>query len=209
VSRSGKEYFWKRTGRMPRGWFRHVCPECLDQNQEVRYEIVSKDDWIALWQSVQNRGLRARLRPMLEAAKNSQCSDCLEWPGFRSHEGYGKIQLNGSFHFAHRLTCAHAHGDPPLSEHHAAHSCHNPSCVNPRHLRWATPMENFQDQLARGPLIRKKGEANHRAKLSESDAIDIRTLANLCSQEQLAKAFGVSLTAVQFVIRRVSWKHLP
>ena len=171
--------------------------------------IRSAADWWALWERLQDRGPRLRLRPMYRAALVSQSDECLEWPGYRTPEGYGKMQLDGWCQHVHRLTCAARHGEPGDPTHHAAHTCDNPPCCNPRHMRWATPLENFRDQLKKGPLKRWKGEANVLSKLTDSDIVDIRSLATLCSQEQLAKAFGVTLGAVQHVIHRKTWRHLP
>jgi len=36
--------------------------------------------------------------------------------------------------------------DPYVLTHEAGHTCHNETCVNPRHLRWVTRSENEQDK---------------------------------------------------------------
>jgi hypothetical protein len=50
-----------------------------------------------------------------------------------------------------RLVCEEAYGLPPTSKHHAAHAtlsgCVGGACVNPDHIRWATPKENQADIL--------------------------------------------------------------
>ena len=48
-----------------------------------------------------------------------------------------------------RLICEETYGPPPSSKYHAAHNTPNGClgfiCVNPAHIRWATPKENQQD----------------------------------------------------------------
>ena len=74
-------------------------------------------------------------------------ADCLLWPYGKNSSGYGQtsIESGGKLVTASRIMCMLAHGEP---EHHmldAAHSCGNRPCVNPNHLRWATPEQNMQD----------------------------------------------------------------
>lgn len=76
--------------------------------------------------------------------------ECLRWPFHRDQSGYGRVRVMGKSMAASRFMCELVRGAPPSPEHQAAHSCGNGhlGCVNPRHLRWATPKENMED-LAR------------------------------------------------------------
>lgn len=71
---------------------------------------------------------------------------CLEWPFHRQPKGYGKLTIGGRDVGAHREMCRLAHGDKPGAQFEVAHACDNPSCVNPKHLRWATRQENHDDK---------------------------------------------------------------
>lgn len=84
--------------------------------------------------------------------------DCLKWPFGSPRNGYGQVRIDGIDVPATRYMCIAAHGRPPSAGHQAAHSCGkgHEGCVNPKHLRWATPVENSADlkvhKLIRGPI---------------------------------------------------------
>lgn len=71
---------------------------------------------------------------------------CVTWPFDRYNaEGYGRIYYEGRRWAAHTLVCTLAHGPAPEGTE-ACHSCHHQLlCVNPRHLRWCTHLENMRE----------------------------------------------------------------
>lgn len=90
---------------------------------------------------------RSRAYQFLKASLSAVTQDCIEWPFHKNPRGYGRL---GDGRAAHRVMCEMAHGEPPFSNAQAAHWCGDASCVNPRHLRWATPKENEQDKYRHG-----------------------------------------------------------
>jgi len=75
------------------------------------------------------------------------------------------------------------------------HLCNNPSCCNPWHLRAGTMAEN-QAYMAASARTRR-GEANPRAKLSNTDAAHMRALrAEGWKLTALAERFDVSQAQV-------------
>jgi len=134
--------------------------------------------------------------------------DCLIWPFALQAKGYASIRLNGNSTTASRMMCRMAHGEPPSPEYDAAHSCGNGrgGCVHPRHLRWATVIENQQDRTAHA--MDCPGERNGRVKLSEEDVRRIRSLRGKARQVDLAKEYGVIQGTISAIQTGRLWKHL-
>jgi len=146
---------------------------------------------------------------LLDIAIPFNQSECLLWPFGKDRRGYGHIDLQdrGRTKLAHRLVCTLVHGAPATPNLEAAHNCGNSSCVNPRHLRWATPKENQSDKIKHGTTNR--GERCATSRLTKTDVIQIRELALTMKQVDIAAKFGVSSSAIRHIIRRKNWGWLP
>ena len=78
---------------------------------------------------------------------------CINWTGAMDGRGYGVRRINKKVVKAHRAALAEAEGiDIPPPSVKCLHSCDNPVCVNPDHLRWGTQFDNVQDAVKRGRL---------------------------------------------------------
>ena len=140
---------------------------------------------------------------------------CREWGGNRTPKGYGMIKLgkrNGRRHvqvYAHRLAYELAHGPIPEGMY-VMHSCDNPPCCNPNHLRIGTPADNARDRDEKGRARDPRGENAGTAKLSweKVRAIRERWAAGGVSLAALGRRYGVSYTAISNVVTGRSWKEM-
>jgi hypothetical protein len=98
-------------------------------------------------------------------------NECWPWSGVRIRGGYGNFRETNPRRMrrAHRFAYEVTHGPIP-SGLMVLHTCDNPACVNPRHLKIGTALDNTADMFAR-----------HRArpphKLSDRQVVEIRRLA--------------------------------
>lgn len=81
----------------------------------------------------------------------AETDQCVPWP-FAGAVDRGRLRFEGKMVSACRLICSWVYGNPENETLHAAHSCGNGhlGCVNPRHLRWATPQQNNADKVLHG-----------------------------------------------------------
>lgn len=133
---------------------------------------------------------------------------CLLWPFATNGNGYGILQRDARKQFAHRVVCQAVHGAAPDGMTDCLHSCGNPLCVAPRHLRWGTPSENAQDMISHGRDGRggAPGVSNCNAKLTDADVIAIR--ASRARPSDLAEEYGVTRGVIWCVRTRRTWRHV-
>lgn len=135
-----------------------------------------------------------------------ETDECVLWPHAVSSGGYGMITIGAACSSVHVLACERAYGPRPDDGQRweVAHSCGVRSCINRRHLRWATCSENNMDKAAHGTLLR--GEQVSSSKLTEVDVRRIRHLhAGGVMQKDLAVQFGVSRTTIHGIVHRRLW----
>lgn len=131
---------------------------------------------------------------------------CVEWPYSRNRYGYGQTYYEGRVVAAHRLVCIMAHGEPPTETHQAAHRCGYASCVNPRHVRWLTPVENIAEKKLHGrePI----GAARKSAKLTDEKVREILSLKGKMPRSRVAERFGVADPTIKSIWANLTWRHI-
>jgi hypothetical protein len=106
---------------------------------------------------------------------------------------------------AHRISLFLATGIFPQQL--TLHSCDNPPCVNPNHLREGSYQDNAQDRVDHGNRL--LGEKHPQAVLTEENVRQIRTLfARGTTQVELGLRFGVTKYAIYRVVHRKTWVHI-
>lgn len=136
---------------------------------------------------------------MLESRSIKTSSSCWEYPTVKNHR-YGKIMVDGTLYYAHRLSYLLNRG--PIGDLLVCHHCDNPPCVNPDHLFLGTPRENMADMVAKDRSgIR---ELNHpHGKLTDEQIREIRAKhARGIPGSWLASEYGVSRQHVHDIVNR-------
>lgn len=145
----------------------------------------------------------------IEMALLADTEDCIRWPFGKGSDGRARTTLDGRKSLVSRIVCERVHGAPPTRDHQAAHSCGkgHEACINPKHLRWATPSENQKDRAEHG--THTMGERNPKAVLAKSDVHRIRRLiADGKTRRALAREYGVSRQAIADIAARRTWAWL-
>ena len=118
--------------------------------------------------------------------------DCLEWSGATYIKGYGVTRIDGVNVSTHRLSMTLEGHD--VTNLNVLHSCDNPPCCNPKHLRLGTQQDNMNDLSDRGNT---RGSLNSGAMLTESDVFTIRQrYSNGESQINIAISYNISPSAI-------------
>lgn len=142
---------------------------------------------------------------LMERCTRESEDSCWEWSGYRDRDGYGLLKLDKRQQRAHRL--AHLEWIGPLDPGQIVlHSCDNPSCINPRHLRAGSHMDNAQDRMVKDRSVH--GARHPLAKLSASDVAEIHRRTALGeSGISIARSFGISNVTCCRIRRGVVWER--
>jgi hypothetical protein len=154
------------------------------------------------WKPARKKGILQRFWGKVSGVTSGRDA-CWEWTASLSRDGYGCVAYEGSLQLAHRVSLKLIGINVP-NDKCVLHSCDNPSCVNPTHLRVGTQSENVSDSIQRGrhrgatgdqnssriyperrprgdnhwarsrPELLPIGERNGSAKLSPADVLEIR-----------------------------------
>lgn len=136
--------------------------------------------------------------------ENRDAESCWEWRFSSIPSGYGHAWFENQYIAAHQLALILAGHPRPTPESVALHSCDNPPCVNPAHLRWGTTKDNSLDMVQRGRSL--VGSNHPRAKLTESQVREIK--ADPRKNAEIARDYGCLQTTVGHIKKGRQWKHV-
>lgn len=136
---------------------------------------------------------------------------CWPWKGAKGDKGYGRFKIEGRLFLTHRVAYHLKHGPIPPSHHYhgtvVMHTCDNPSCCNPAHLRVGRQQDNVTDMWRKGRAPEpRRGEAVPNAKLTVEKVRQIRTSS--LSDRVLATVHGVSRFVIRNVRKGKAWPHV-
>jgi hypothetical protein len=153
---------------------------------------------------------RPEYRQGLFWAQVEKTPTCWLWKGWKLNSGYGETSLRGRKITVHRLSYIWAYGEIPKGKL-IMHTCDEPLCVRPEHLRLGTDATNNADKVAK--RRHTFGAANSHAKLDDAKVQAIRAeywyRAGRSNVKELAEKYGVSRITVGFIVSGRTWRHLP
>jgi hypothetical protein len=145
-------------------------------------------------------------------------TECWEWLSGKDTGGYGRFSHSGKGTKAHRFAWEDHFGES-LGDRIVLHTCDNPLCCNPSHLKAGTYEENNKDRTQKGRTCR--GENHHgwkkgairktdglfaASKLTPAKVEEIRSRLGTVSERKLAKEYGISPGAIANIRKGKSWK---
>jgi hypothetical protein len=139
--------------------------------------------------------------------------ECWKWTAAKNKQGYGKIGLGGKgskIEGAHRVSWELHNNQQIPDGMFVLHSCDNPECTNPKHLRVGTKSDNMKEMYDRARQGRRSlpiGESNNKAVLTYEKVVYIRKSTK--TNADLAEELKVSKTCVRLARVGETWKHVP
>jgi hypothetical protein len=154
------------------------------------------------------------------------CDECWIWNGTKMRAGYGGVFFKGKPTGAHRLSWMMANNRYDITRHMVVmHSCDNPSCVNPSHLRLGTYSDNNKEPYIKGrripatgsdhytakhPEMIRRGEQQSATKITTDTVLAIRRLyRDGEKQSAIASRFNVCQSLISLIVSGRRWSHLP
>ena len=151
-----------------------------------------------------------RVARFMAKVKLGQTDECWTWTGGTNEHGYGVFWNGARLEKAHRFSLR-ASGVEVPADLDVMHSCDNPACVNPAHLKAGATLENVNDMWAKGRATVRyaRGTAQPMAKLNDDKASEIRALykAGGWKQRELAEVYGVSQRVIWNVVNLKTWRN--
>ena len=120
-------------------------------------------------------------------------TECWQWTGGTTVDGYGRTRYRGKKHGTHRLVYECVYGlldddtDISLSRaNHIHHLCNNPICNNPHHLEEVTPQQHASLREAKTHCPHGHRLIGHNAKRTSKGSIACRICHAVSDQKRKA-----------------------
>lgn len=133
-------------------------------------------------------------------------NQCWIWKGFRRPNGYGALKINGVHRFAHRVSFV-LHGGKLNAGDCVLHRCDNPPCVNPRHLRKGSRVDNRADCVSK--RRQSAGRKHYLSKPLPKDVLDAIVAGYSKRQVPLrvfAQQFNLGTSTIHRIVKGKHWQ---
>jgi hypothetical protein len=143
---------------------------------------------------------RGRKKELLENKFNrliEKTDTCWIWMGAVNSKGYGLVLDDaGKLQLVHRLLHERVNGKiPPNAS--VLHSCDNPSCCNPVHLRVGSSKENMDEKISKNRDHSNRGTNHWNNRFTDDQILAIRN--DTRTQIEIAKEYGISQPHVSII----------
>lgn len=141
---------------------------------------------------------------------------CWNWLGSKRRRGYGRFSISHNKKEASYTSTRFSYfinfKINPTEEQIVLHTCDNPECVNPKHLKLGTNKDNAVDMMQKGRGVKQfvNGSAHKMSKLKEDDIPLIRKMIKeKISFDVIGEKFGVSKWTIMNIKIGRNWSHVP
>ncbi len=133
--------------------------------------------------------------------------NCIEYSRRNDKDGYGIVRFMGRDWKVHRLAYLWSTGEEhgPLL---VMHTCDNPPCFNPLHLRLGTQKDNQRDKWQKNRGVRHVNN-KFKATITQEMADQIRRLykrGQKPTQADIGVMFGIQGKAVSKIVTNIRWR---
>lgn len=136
----------------------------------------------------------------LDKIQFAPATQCWEWTGAKQYQNYGLVKLYGHTHLAHRIAYEIFRSEIPANKI-LMHTCDNPSCVNPFHLRPGTTQQNTADKIAKG----RTGIPGPKFSTCAATRIRRQYANSKATMYDIALAEDTSINTIIRIVHRQSW----
>ena len=152
--------------------------------------------------------MTARQRFWKYVTKNPK--GCWVWTGCKGTNGYGWFWDGHHQRRAHRYAWQLYHHQPIPDGKIIMHTCDNPACVRPYHLKLGTITDNNRDMGLKGRSALHKYMVGPNGRvLRPQDVRAVKLLLKLgCTGRAIAHCFDVNQATIYTIRRGKSWKHI-
>lgn len=126
-----------------------------------------------------------------------EVTGCWNFIGCKDHKGYGRIRVNYRHWQAHRYSLSLVLGRDIQPGKVVMHTCDNPACVNPSHLKEGTQRENMLDCISKG-RGGNRGSGYHGPSKNKRDPVAERI-------QKVMRAYRRGMTA-QTIANQFCWR---